>query len=148
VRLCSTSTTVASENGIILMLSTNMDIKSASVCLGWYCQGQCYGPFLLPDGLTAWWYYDFLVTVLPGLLEDVPLAVRERLWFQHSGAPAHYGEDVQQWLNVTYSGRWIGCGGPIAWPPGSQDLTLMDFLCGDTWRSNFTQPVQGLSKIL
>jgi hypothetical protein len=44
----------------------------------------------------------------------------------------HYGEDVQQWLNATNPGRWIGRGGPIAWPPRSPDLTPMDFSCGDT----------------
>jgi hypothetical protein len=43
------------------------------------------GPYLLPDRLTAQRYRDFLETVLPGLLEDVPLAVRQRLWFQHDG---------------------------------------------------------------
>jgi hypothetical protein len=90
------------------------------------------GPNLLPDRLTAQRYCDFLETVLPGLLENVPLAVRQRLWFQHNRAPAHYGEDVQQWLNVTYPGRWIGRGGPIKWPPWSLDLTPMDFSCGDT----------------
>jgi hypothetical protein len=71
-------------------------------------------PYLLPDRLTAQRYRDFLETVLPGLLADVPLAVRQRLWFQHDAAPAHYGEDVRQWLNATYPGRWIGRGGPIA----------------------------------
>jgi hypothetical protein len=85
------------------------------------------GPYLLPDRLTAQRYRDFLETVLLGLLEDVPLAVRQRLWFQHDGAPAHYGEDVRQWLNATYPGRWIGRGGPIAWPLRSPDLTPMDF---------------------
>jgi hypothetical protein len=50
------------------------------------------GPYLLSDLLTAQRYRDFLETVLPGLLEDVPLAVRQRLWFQHEGAPARYGE--------------------------------------------------------
>jgi hypothetical protein len=57
----------------------------------------------------------------------VPLAASQRLWFQHDGAPAHYGEDVRPWLNATYPGRWIGRGGPIAWPPRSPDLTPMDF---------------------
>jgi hypothetical protein len=53
------------------------------------------GP-LLPDRLNAQRYCDFLVTVLPGLLEDGPLAVRQGLWFQHERAPVHYVEDVQQ----------------------------------------------------
>jgi hypothetical protein len=85
------------------------------------------GPYLLPDKLTAQQYRDFLETVLPGLLQDVPLAVRQRLWFQHDGAPAHYGEDIWQWLNETYPGRWIGRGGPIAWPFRSPDPTPVDF---------------------
>jgi hypothetical protein len=84
------------------------------------------GPCLLPGKLTAHWY-NFLETVLPGLLEDVPLAVRQVLWFQHDGAPAHYGEGVQQWLNATCPGRWIGCGGLIAWPLLLSDLTPMGF---------------------
>jgi hypothetical protein len=85
------------------------------------------GPYLPPDRLTAQLYRGFLETVLPGLLEDVPLAVRQRLLFQHDGAPAHYGEDVRQWLNETCPGTWIGRGWPIAWPPRSLDLTSIDF---------------------
>jgi hypothetical protein len=38
-------------------------------------------PCQLPDRLTAQRYCDFLNTVLLGLLEDVPLAVRQRLRF-------------------------------------------------------------------
>jgi hypothetical protein len=72
------------------------------------------GPYLLRDKLIAQRCSGFLETVLPGLLEDVPVAVRQRLLFQHDGAPAHYGEDVRKWLNATYPGRWIGRRGPIA----------------------------------
>jgi hypothetical protein len=76
-------------------------------------------------------FVHILKTVLPGLLEDVPLAVRQRLWFQHAGAPAHYGEDVRQWLNATNPERYIGCGRPITWPSRLPDLTPMDiFLWG------------------
>jgi hypothetical protein len=85
------------------------------------------GLYLLPDRLTAQRYRDFLETVLPGLLEDVPRAVKQRLWFQHDGALANCGEDVQQWLNAACPGRWIGRGGPIAWPPRSPDQTPMYF---------------------
>jgi hypothetical protein len=57
------------------------------------------GPYVLPDRLNSQGYRDFMETILPGLFEDVPLAVRQRSWFQHDGAPAHYGEDVRRWLN-------------------------------------------------
>jgi hypothetical protein len=53
------------------------------------------GPYLLLDTLTAQQYRYFLETVLPWLLKDVPLDVRQRLWFLHNGAPVNYGEDVQ-----------------------------------------------------
>jgi hypothetical protein len=67
--------------------------------------GDIVGPYMLPDRLTDQRYRDFLETVLSGLLEGVPLAVWQRLWFQHDGAPGHYGEDIRQWLNATYPGR-------------------------------------------
>jgi hypothetical protein len=72
------------------------------------------GPYLLPDRLSVPRYRDFLETALLGLLEDLPLALKQRLWFPNDGAPAHYGEGTWQWLNATYPGRWTGCGGIIA----------------------------------
>jgi hypothetical protein len=62
-------------------------------------------PYLLPDRLSAQRYRELLETVLSGLLEDVPPAVRQRLWFQNDGAPAHYRKDVRHWFNATYPGR-------------------------------------------
>jgi hypothetical protein len=53
-------------------------------------------------------YRDILEIVLPGTLEIVPPAVRQRLWIQHDGAPAHYGEDFRQWLNEIYPAKGIG----------------------------------------
>jgi hypothetical protein len=84
--------------------------------------GRC----LLPDGMTDQRYHEVLETSLPRLLEDVPLAVRQR-WFQHDRAPAHYGEVIQQRLNATYPGSWIGRSGPIVWPHRLSDLTPVDF---------------------
>jgi hypothetical protein len=43
----------------------------------------------------------------------------------------HY-EDVRQWLNATFPGRWIGRGGPIAWSPRSPDLPPMFLFSVDT----------------
>jgi hypothetical protein len=50
---------------------------SISVCAG--VNGDIVvGPCLLPDGLTAQQYHDFLAAVLLGLLEVVPLGVRQK----------------------------------------------------------------------
>jgi hypothetical protein len=56
------------------------------------------GPCLLYDTLTAQRCRGFLKSVKPRLLENVPLALRQNLWFQHDGAPAQYG-------TTTRSGR-------------------------------------------
>ena len=72
-------------------------------------------------------YIIFIRDILPEMLENVPLQVRQRLWFQHDGAPAHFSLDVREYLNNVFSNRRIGRGGPVQWPPRSPDLTPMDF---------------------
>ena len=64
---------------------------------------------------------------LPSLLEDVPLATRQRLIFQHDGAPPHYHHQVKQHLDQVYPDKWIGRGGPRQWPARSPDLTPLDY---------------------
>ncbi|KAJ8896480.1 hypothetical protein PR048_001824 [Dryococelus australis] len=56
-------------------------------------------------------YLDFLQNMLSLVMEDIPLAKRRDLWFQHNGALAHFCRDVREHLNNTYRGRWIGQGG-------------------------------------
>jgi hypothetical protein len=61
------------------------------------------GSHLLLDRLTVQQCRGFMETILPGLLEDVHLAVRQRLWFHHYRAPVHY---IWHWFNATYPGKW------------------------------------------
>ncbi|GBM81472.1 hypothetical protein AVEN_163630-1 [Araneus ventricosus] len=65
--------------------------------------------------------------VLPELLQDVLIAIRNRIWFQHDGAPAHFSIDVHNYLNATFRTRWIGRGGPVPWPSRSPDLSSLDY---------------------
>ncbi|GBN55211.1 hypothetical protein AVEN_185290-1 [Araneus ventricosus] len=64
--------------------------------------------------------------VLPELLQDVPIAIRNRMLFQHDGAPAHFvfplisyflclrlSTDVHNYLNATFGARWFGRGRPV-----------------------------------
>lgn len=92
------------------------------------------GPYLLPSPLTGHAYTIFLREVLPGLLEDVPLETRRRMWFQHDGAPAHYFGETRLFLNNQFQNRWIGRGGPVAWPARSPDLTPLDFFLWGTMK--------------
>jgi len=64
---------------------------------------------------------------LPGLLENVNLATRQRMWFQQDGAASYYALIVRAFLNDHYNNRWIGRRSPVAWPPCSPDITSTDF---------------------
>jgi hypothetical protein len=100
------------------------------------------GPYLLPSRLNGLSYEVFLRDVLPGLLEDVPLAVRANIRFQHDGAPPHFTLQVREYLTEVWGHRWIGRGGPVAWPARSPDLTPLDyFLWGHMKQIVYAEPV-------
>lgn len=42
-----------------------------------------------------------------GLLEDVPIAIRQEMWWQHEGAPAHHAQIVKQLFDTCFFNRWI-----------------------------------------
>ena len=43
--------------------------------------------------------------------------------FQQDGAPPHWGIKGGQFLNKRFPNPWIGCDGPISWPPRHPDIT-------------------------
>ena len=88
---------------------------------------QLIGPFVMQRRVTSEHYLHFLKNELVGLLEEVSLQKRKEMWIQHDGAPLHFGKQVTAFLNDTYPNRWIGRGGPIAWPPRSPDLNPLDY---------------------
>ena len=57
----------------------------------------------------------------------MPQHIRRHLWFQHDGAPPHYGRRVREHLNHVFRHRWVGRGEPVPWPPRSPDLISIDF---------------------
>jgi len=77
--------------------------------------------------MTGQNYLDFLQNELPKQLQDVPLATRIAMYFQHDRAPSHYTRHVMQHFNDTFPNRLIGRGSTINWPPRSPDLTPLDF---------------------
>lgn len=85
------------------------------------------GPFFLPERLNGRYYRNFLQEELPILLEDVPIGLRNRMWYMHDGAPAHFSVMVRDYLDVVYPNRWIGRGGAQDWPARSPDLNCLDF---------------------
>lgn len=102
------------------------------------------GPVFLPPRLNGTAYHRFLAYQLPALLEDIPLATRQRMWLMHDGAPAHFSLIARNWLNQAnhYRDRWIGRGGPINWPARSPDLNPCDFyLWGHSSALVYTTPI-------
>jgi hypothetical protein len=91
---------------------------------------QLIGPAVLQSRLIGRAYVDLLQNELPLLLEEVPLAKRMCMVFQHVRAPAHYSRLVTHHLNLTFPEWWIGHGSNVQWPPRSPDLTPLDFCCG------------------
>ena len=61
--------------------------------------------------LSTQMYWVFLEEKLPEMLEDIPLALRRDVWFQHSRAAANFARQVLEHLTATYNDRWIGRGG-------------------------------------
>ncbi|GFT11609.1 hypothetical protein TNCV_2906681 [Trichonephila clavipes] len=53
--------------------------------------------------------------VFPALLLDVLITIRNRIWFQPDGTPAHFSTDVRAYLNATFGARWIVQGEPFPW---------------------------------
>jgi len=49
---------------------------------------------ILDDRMTGQNYLDFLQNELPKQLEDVPLATRIAMYFQHDREPSHYTRHV------------------------------------------------------
>lgn len=99
---------------------------SVNVWMG-IIDGNLIGPHFLPDNLNGEHYEDFLRNHLSPLLEDVPLATRRNMIYQHDGCPAHFRLTVREFLDDNFRNRWIGRGGPIAWPARCPDLTPLDF---------------------
>jgi hypothetical protein len=85
------------------------------------------GLHVLSLRLTGNHYRDFLSNDLPDVLEDVPLAVRARMWYMHISGSAHFSRAVRGIFSSTYHNRWINGGGPTAWSSSSPHFNLLDF---------------------
>lgn len=80
------------------------------------------GPFFLDGRVNGERYLNMLQTQFYPLVQH-----HEDFFFQQDGAPPHYATAVREWLNETFTDRWIGRRGPMEWPARSPDLTPPDF---------------------
>ena len=76
------------------------------------------------------------------------LRIIPQLVFQQDGSPVHWGLWVRETLDRTFQHRWIGRGGPIAWPARSPYVTpLYFFLWGCVKDQVFKTPVFELDEL-
>jgi hypothetical protein len=75
-------------------------------------------------------YLEFLLKELLRLSKDISLATRNGMYYQFEGDSSHYRRPTINFLTESFSGRWIGRGGPIHRPPMPPDLILVDFFFG------------------
>jgi hypothetical protein len=71
-------------------------------------------------------YLNMLQNILVPELQQVRGLLR-RVIFQQDDAPPHFALDVRAYLDQTFTDRWIGHAGSLAWPPRSSDLNPLDF---------------------
>ena len=70
-----------------------------------YAQHSFDRPIHFEGLLTGQRYLQFLREELPPLLEDVPLDIRQGMYFQHDGALPHFSREVVNYLNRTFTER-------------------------------------------
>lgn len=99
---------------------------STNVWIG-VIEDQLLGPYFYNGTLTQNRYLNFLETEFQEYLDNLPLAIRTQMWFQHDGAPPHNAQSVTNFLQLEFENRWIGNKGPHLWPPRSPDLSILDF---------------------
>ncbi|KAJ4448851.1 hypothetical protein ANN_00242 [Periplaneta americana] len=106
------------------------------------------GPHVLVNRLTGQAYTNFLENTIPHVLEDTPLINRQHIHFLHDGTPAHFSRTARRYLDRRFPDRWIGRGGPVAWPPRSPDLNPLDFyLWGHLKSLVYSSPVPDLESL-
>lgn len=59
------------------------------------------GPVILPPRLNGINYLDHLVN-LPRLFDELPLAIRQNMWFMHAGASRHFTLNVRNHLKENF----------------------------------------------
>lgn len=104
-------------------------------------ENRLIGPYFIEGTLNGQKYRDFLDTELKVMLEHLTLDEKLNMWFQHDGCPAHFSRISREALDRDYTDRWIGRGGPVAWPARSPDLTPLDFFLWGTIKDKVYQNV-------
>lgn len=86
-----------------------------------------FGPYFFDSNVTGASYLHMLQEYLVPVLKSAYPEEMRTFYFQQDGAPAHYMTAVRNYLDNEFVGGVIGRRGSTEWPPGSLDLTPLDF---------------------
>ena len=81
----------------------------------------------MPRNLNSNNYLHVLQDYFIDMLDALPLNLRQNMLFMQDGAPPHFSNQVQIYLNTIFHERWIGRGSPFPWPARSLDFNPLDF---------------------
>ncbi|EZA55652.1 hypothetical protein X777_04294 [Ooceraea biroi] len=90
------------------------------------------GPLFLEGNLNAQMYEGLLVDQIIPAIQNIFPNNFDHIWFQHDGAPPHFGAGSCRLLNEVFSRRRRNQNeGGEDWPPRSPDLSPLDcYFCG------------------
>jgi hypothetical protein len=89
------------------------------------------GPLFIDGCLNQAKYHALLSNEISNFLDEMPLAVLNRIVFHQDGATPHNARMNVAFLNDNFGARWMGTYGPIRWPARSPDLNPLDFFLWD-----------------
>lgn len=115
----------SSENHHVFREVRKQGRKSVNVWCG-ILGRRIIGPYFFEGSMNAVKYQELLETFLLPILDDLPLAIRRDVIFQHDGAPYHHSDGITNFMAANFQ-QFIGARGTIPWPACSPDLTPMDF---------------------
>ncbi|KFM76632.1 hypothetical protein X975_21839, partial [Stegodyphus mimosarum] len=99
----------------------------------WYglMHDRVIGPFFFREKrISSVACLDMLKNFLFPQLEEL----QPHVFLQQDGTPPPWGTIVRSSLNDHFTGRWIGRGGPIPWPPRLMDFFLWGFVKDNVYR--------------
>jgi hypothetical protein len=83
------------------LLKKNFELSTLSFSS--FAGNKLLGPYFLSPRLTGAVCHDFLLHVLPELLQDLDLQTSIHMWFMHDGAPPHFILSVRKFWNKNIS---------------------------------------------
>lgn len=89
-------------------------------------QNEIIGPIFIHGNLNTEKFLELLDSTVADYVDGQPLNVRNKLWYQLNGLPAHSVPVAREKLTDMFGDQWIGRYGPIKWPPQSADLSPLE----------------------